>query len=126
MRLLPSNLEKRKASLGFEGMELRKIAEVAAHKGLTAQDDSNINKKIGIVDQCFAWLMSHFDECAASPVRGMKIVLKRNPKDEKDPFTIDQLNAIFAAPVFVGCESERNWSRPGSVVLRQSAKFWVP
>jgi integrase len=126
LRRLPANLEKRRASFGLQGHGLRKVADVAGEQGLLPQDDSNSNKKIGIVDQCFGWIIRQFDECTASPVGGMKLALKRSPREDKDPFTVDQLNAIFAAPVYTGCESERGWSRPGGLVLRHSAKFWVP
>ena len=33
---------------------------------------------------------------------------------------------MFAAPIYTGCRSERHWQQPGNVVLRQSAKYWVP
>jgi integrase len=71
-------------------------------------------------------MMAHYDECSSSPVEGMKIRLQRSAKEDKDPFTIANLNAIFSAPVFTGCHSESRWSRPGSAVLRNSPKFWVP
>lgn len=126
LRRLPANLEKKRASLGLEGKGLREIADIAELKALAPQDDSNTNKKIGIVHQCFSWLNKQFDECGASPVAGMKISIKTNVKEEKDTFSIEQLNAIFAAPIFTGCVSEKHWSQPGHMVLRASAKFWVP
>jgi integrase len=33
---------------------------------------------------------------------------------------------MFAAPIFTGCRSSRLWKQPGNVVLRDSAKYWVP
>ena len=33
---------------------------------------------------------------------------------------------MFASPIFTGCRSSRNWKQPGNVVLRESAKYWVP
>lgn len=33
---------------------------------------------------------------------------------------------MFTAPIYTGCRSERHWQQPGNVVLRQSAKYWVP
>jgi len=126
LRRLPANLEKRRAALGLEGKGLRQIADIAEQKGLAPQDDSNTNKKIGIVHQCFNWIMKQFDECEASPVHGMKVVTRRSAKEERDPFTLEQLTAIFSAPIYVGCLSERRWSQPGQLILRRSAKFWVP
>ena len=126
LRRLPANLEKKRASLGLEGKGLREIADIAEKKGLAPQDDSNTNKKIGIVHQCFTWIIKQFDECEVSPVNGMKVATRRNAKEERDPFTPEQLTAIFNAPIYVGCLSERYWSQPGQMILRTSAKFWVP
>jgi integrase len=126
IRRLPANLTKRKIALGIAASDLRTIAGVAQARGLSPQDDSNANKKIGIVHQFFRWAIKHYDECIASPVDGMKIPVKQSVKAEKDPFTIDQLNAIFSAPVYTGCKSETHWARPGSEVLRFCAKFWIP
>jgi integrase len=47
-------------------------------------------------------------------------------RDERDPFTLNELIAIFIAPIFTGCESERRWNLSGQIILRDSAKFWVP
>jgi integrase len=126
LRRLPANLEKKRASLGLEGKSLRAIADIAEQKGLAPQDDSNTNKKIGIVHQCFNWITKQFDECEASPVHGMKVLTRRSAKDERDPFTLEQLTAIFSAPVYMGCLSERHWNQHGQLILRESAKFWVP
>jgi integrase len=126
LRQLPANIDKLQAGLDVHTRDLVKICEIAKSRGLAPQDDATTNKKIGIVQQCFRWIMARFDECSASPVDGMKLTLRKSVRDKKDPFTTDQLNAIFAAPVFTGCKSELNWSKHGSLVLRSSPKFWVP
>ena len=45
----------------------------------------------------------------------------------REGFTVDELEALFTAPVFKGCagEADGDWKRPGSVILRNH-KFWVP
>jgi integrase len=126
LRQLPANIDKLQGGLDIHTRDLVKLSEIARSRGLAPQDDATTNKKIGIVQQCFRWIMARFDECSASPVDGMRLTLRRGARDQKDPFTLDQLNAIFAAPVFAGCESELHWSKPGSLVLRSSPKFWVP
>jgi integrase len=36
------------------------------------------------------------------------------------------MQKIFEAPIYRGCRSEWEWQHAGSVVLRDSPKFWVP
>ena len=50
---------------------------------------------------------------------------KRKGK-KRHPWTIDELNRMFAAPIYAGCRSESHWKQPGNLRLRQSAKYWVP
>src|SRR6476620_12793027 len=123
---MPANPHKRLRQLGITGHDPGKIAAAAEAEGLPSQHVSTVNKKINLVNQAFSYLASRYDECAASPVQGLQLPLRRNAKDQKEAFTEDELTIILQAPIFTGCESERYWSTPGTIVLRNSAKFWVP
>ena len=86
----------------------------------------NINKQITIISNLFDWLLAHYDAVTTNPFVKSTITVKTVARDERDPFTVDELHTIFAAPIFTGCESERRWQIAGNTVLRSSAKFWVP
>lgn len=43
----------------------------------------------------------------------------RRAREQKDAFSIDELNRIFQAPIFTGCASEIDWARPGAASLLQ-------
>lgn len=47
-------------------------------------------------------------------------------REERDPFSSNELNAIFSAPVYTGCKSAREWLSPGALVRRDAGIFWVP
>ena len=126
LRRLPANLEKIKGGLGIDRRNLEELARAAEARGLQPQDDATVNKKLGIVAQCFRWMATHYDECGRSPVEGMRVKVARGVRDQKDPFSVQQLNTMFRAPVYTGCLSELRWKEPGPNVLRNSAKFWVP
>jgi integrase len=125
-RQLPPNLSKQRGLLDASGGDLSAVAALAAKRGLASQNDRTVNKKMGIVDQCFRWIGNHYDECGPSPVAGMKLRIRQNAKEEREPFTCNQLNAIFHAPVYTGCRSEARWGTRGSLILRDSAKYWIP
>lgn len=47
-------------------------------------------------------------------------------KSGRPPFTVEEMNAIFKAPLFTGCEDDaRAWSKPGPNRPRRG-RFWVP
>ena len=50
---------------------------------------------------------------------------KRAAKDERDPFTPDDVRQIFGAPVWTGCKSAKRRRKPGSVVVKDWL-YWVP
>jgi integrase len=127
LQQLPANLEKRRHKLGIARRDLREIAARAKERGAAPQHANTVRKKLGILKQCFSWLSTHYDGCERNPIEGLQVAgRRRNAKEQKDVFSVDQLNLIFSAPVFTGCKSERHWGHQGSLVLRDSAKFWVP
>lgn len=50
---------------------------------------------------------------------------KRKAADQRRMWEREDLDGLFATPVWTGCESERHRSLPGMVILRD-AKFWLP
>jgi integrase len=120
---LPPNRSKSKE---LRGLEVRAAAKRARELGLAPMSVVNINKQISIISGLFDWLSAHYDCVTTNPFSKSTIAVKSSARDERDPFTVAELSAIFKAPVFIGCESERHWQRPGALVLRESAKFWIP
>lgn len=121
--VLPSRWMKRKE---LRGMTFAMAADEARRLGLQPQDDRNINKKLGIAQQAFEYAISTHDELSRNPFKGLALSISSSANEDKDPFTTDELRAIFNAPPFVGARSERNWTTPGDKILRGSEKFWLP
>ena len=86
-----------------------------------------INDKIGTVSLFFEWAKTR-DSSVANPVADLRIQRSKSKRKGKkrQPWTIDELNRMFAAPIYTGCRSERHWQERGTVLLRHSAKYWVP
>ena len=110
----------------MRGLDPRTAATKARDLGLRPMSVVNINKQITIVSNLFDWLVAHYDTVSTNPFAKATIALKSVAREERDPFTLNELNAIFTAPIFTGCELENHWKVPGKTILRSSAKFWVP
>jgi integrase len=46
-------------------------------------------------------------------------------KEKRYPFTAQQLETLFSAPMFTGMRSEHFWKDPGRVLVKQ-AHYWIP
>ncbi len=121
---LPANWNK------FDALAPLGIAEASdrAHElGMPPMSEKNLNKLLGYVGSFWTWAKDHYDDCPANPFSGLKLKLKgKNVRDERHPFTLDELKAIFRAPVFTGCKSVTEWATPGALVPRSAGIFWVP
>jgi hypothetical protein len=120
---LPPNKSKLRET---RNLVAREAAKRSRELGLSSMSVVNINKQIMIISGLFGWLGAHFDCVTSNPFAKATIATRASIRDERDPFTPDELDAIFHAPVYTGCESELHWKCPGPLILRESAKFWVP
>ena len=116
----------------FKGLTLAEAAEKSSE--LRAEGEKfellnpiTINDKIGTASLFFEWAKSR-DSTVVNPVANLRIQRAKNKRKGKKrhPWSIDELNGMFAAPIYTGCRSEYYWKQPGNLVLRQTAKYWVP
>jgi len=120
---LPANWNK------FDGLKtlgIAKAAERAYELGMKPMSDRNVNKLLQFVGSFWRWAAEHYDDCPANPFTGMSIKIKRQAREERDPFTVAELRTIFDAPLYTGCQSLHYWSEPGELVPRDAGIYWVP
>lgn len=118
---------------GFKGLSpLEQAAQV--QKLITAGETPpmlsplTINDKIGTVSLFFDWLRPQGCAPPENPLCGLSISRPGRRKREKagSPWTIDELNRMFEAPIYTGCKSLARWSDPGDLVPTDAAIYWIP
>lgn len=116
----------------FKGLTLvdaaKKSSELKARgEQVELLNPITINDKLGTVSLFFEWARSR-DSGVVNPLADLRLQRRKNKRKGKTrhPWSIDELNRMFTAPIYTGCRSERHWQQSGNVVLRQSAKYWVP
>lgn len=70
---------------------------------------------------------------ASNPFQGLKVVVPRaqlkkhvTTQQTYQPYSVEQLNKLFALPLFTGCENdERGCHRPGPNLVRRH-RYWTP
>lgn len=120
---LPANWNKFDA---LRKLPIDQAAERAAELGMPSMSDRNVNKLLGFVGSFWRWAAKNYDECPPNPFLGLDITIKQLARDERDPFTQDELQAMFSSPIFTGCKSLSHWKEPGQLVPRDAGIFWVP
>lgn len=120
---LPANWSKQES---IKNLPVDKAANRARELGLTPMSESNVNKLLGFVSSFWTWAGDHFDNLTGNPFRGLKIKLRKRVQDDRDPFSLEELKAIFNSPLYTGCKSVRHWKEPGDLVPRDAGIFWVP
>lgn len=118
---LPVNAKQR-----FRGMTLSEAADAAdARKQLKRLGVKAVNNYLHNLSALFKWGVKTW-RVTRNPAEGLAIADSREAKDGRQPFSTDQLRAIFNAPLYTGCvNDEEGFAKPGPNVPRR-ARFWVP
>jgi len=116
----------------FKGLTLEATSQQvsklrAAGNKIALLSPLTINDKIGTVLLFFDWAKSR-DSSVVNPMDQQRMRRSRSKRQgtKRHPWTIEELNRMFAAPIYTGCRSEYYWKKPGPQVLRHSAMYWVP
>ncbi len=121
VKALPSNATKR-----FPKKKLAEVLEIAKAKELAPMSVTTANSYMSAFVSLLDFAVAeHIIE--KNPATGLRLAsdgVKR--KDKRLPFTVADLKAIFAAPLYSGCVDDgAGYNRPGPNRPRRG-RFWVP
>ncbi|TCS64684.1 site-specific integrase [Varunaivibrio sulfuroxidans] len=118
---LPPNRRKR-----FKKLPLAKVLAKAEKQGLSPMKWETQNSYLSTLNKVldFARMEGYID---SNPAEGLMPLAISVPDEEKrDPFTLEQLQAIFNAPIYTGCvDDDRGLNKPGPNHPKRS-RFWLP
>lgn len=110
-----------------KGMTIKEACRHGAAANLPKLDLAALKgKRLGPVRQFWGWIAEREpDHFPTDPARDVTIKVQRSKRPKRDPFSVEQLNAMFRAPVFTGAASEARWKDPGGVLIRDH-RYWAP
>lgn len=121
---LPANWNKQKP---LKGLSVDAAASRAKELGLAPMSDKNMNKLIGYVGSFWTWAEKHYDGSPRNPLHGLQVPMRnKRVRDERDPFSTEELTKMFNAPLYTGCESLRRHTIRGSLIPIDAGIYWVP
>jgi integrase len=120
---LPPHWQNRKE---VKHLPIREAADAAHTLGLKPMATKNINKALGFLRSLWNWAMANHDEAVTNPFDKLNVKGSSKAREERYPFTADELKAIFGSPLFTGCKSVKYHNTPGPIVPRDQGLYWVP
>jgi integrase len=121
LRWLPSNSTKR-----FPKLSAAQASEMAKAKKLTSTlSQASVN---GYMNRLSALLNFAVNEgyIDRNPARGLRIANPTHRRDRRLPFSNDQLQAIFNAPLYRGCVNDEHGYADVGTARPRRARFWAP
>jgi integrase len=120
LRWLPVNSSKiygqlstrEAAALGKSDPQIRKI------------NPTNLNAYMARFSSLLNWAVAE-EYIGRNPSKGLQLAETVHPQDRRRPFSMEQLQRIFSAPVYTGCKDQNGgYAMPGSAVA-DGARYWV-
>lgn len=121
LRWVPSNPTKR-----YPKLNIVQAAEMAKRKKLTSTlNPATINAYLNRLSSVLNFAMNE-GLIDRNPTRGLKVADPVRARDKRLPFSPQQLQRIFNAPLYRGClNDEAGYATPGPNRPRRG-RFWVP
>ncbi|NTZ43352.1 hypothetical protein G7A66_09700 [Altererythrobacter sp. SALINAS58] len=121
LRFLPANAGK-----VFPKLTPREAAARARVRGdIKIISAANANSLMSNMSSFLNWAVNE-ELLARNPARGLRLPDPVSKRDKRLPFSQQQLETIFNAPLYRGCaDGERGYNEAGDMRPR-NARFWVP
>jgi integrase len=124
LRSLPPNWRKPRE---FRDLSIRDAYTKAKSLDLAKPKPATVSNKLGGLRQLFNWLAAEYsDYNVKNPFADVRVPKSDIAANEaRNPFSSNQLKAIFDAPLFTGALSVRDWQSPGTVDLQGHPLRWL-
>nr|WP_321461410.1 DUF6538 domain-containing protein [uncultured Cohaesibacter sp.] len=100
------------------------VVKLAEERALKLLSPSTINNRLNNISALFKWAVKE-DYMIKNPAEGLRVNDPVKARDKRRSFTTEELNAIFSAPLYTGCQSELKYHLPGSQIIKKG-RYWVP
>jgi integrase len=105
----------------FKGMTFAEIIKANKTVGKPVIGDKTVNRYLAAFGAFCHWLAAH-GYIEASPLTDMYLSVDHS---STKTFTVDQMNVLFASPLFTGCRNDHAWHKPGGHKIKDH-RYWIP
>lgn len=110
---------------GFRGLDFHKVLEANKFSKRDVIHERSVAKYLAALGSFGTWLVSH-GYIEEHPTAGLMPPKPSRTKaaSTRRPFRMDELNALFASPLFSTCGGDRREHEPGDVAVRDE-RYWL-
>ena len=118
----PSNALKK-----YPDLTVIEVVEAARKAGDRLLGTTSINNYIQCISTLYSWAAEELDYQGKNYFKGRaKRISGKSRRDERHPFSKEQLATLFSSPLYTGCQSLSRCHKAGDKLFKDSAKYWVP
>jgi len=109
----------------YAGYTFAEAAKKGEEDGRSALSGTTVNSYLHKMSTLFNFAVAE-ERMERNPAKSLALAGYDHTEEDRNPFSEAQLQKIFAAPIFTGCENEgRGWSNVGPL-RPKGTKFWIP
>ena len=120
LQRLPPNAKKR-----FPALSPREAADYATAQAVAPMSSANVNEYMNKLSTLFNWALRE-EWISRNPANGLRIAKATGKPEQRKPFSTEQLNYIFNAPLYRGCRDDGNGYAIEGRARPRRARFWIP
>jgi integrase len=124
---MPANAQQR-----YPGMKAHETAQAAKRDGVAPMHVKSVGNHLDLLAALFRWgaiervIRLPDGNPAERLAKATTKTVTAAAKEERRPFTPEELKAIFTQPIFTGCKDDKGgYATPGTSHPRRG-RFWVP
>jgi len=107
------------------GKPMEEAAKISRQLDLPKRKPESVNSYLNNLAALFNYALEE-EFVDRHPAKKLQVQVVIRKKERKKPFDLEQLKAIFKAPLYAGCKNDgTGYATPGDSVQRRG-RFWVP
>ncbi len=122
LRGLPALYAKSKEWSALSLVEIIERTKGSDHPRLAMK---TVKRHFSALGRLFAYLKRRGEYVRENPAHGFEFPSKGRARDKRKMWEGDKLRRLFSSPVWTGCRSETQRSKPGKLII-EDEKYWLP
>jgi integrase len=110
----------------FGDLPLRELVKKRTDPRYRVMKRATQTTYLEMAERFFEWAVNE-ELIVRNPSRDLQSTAEKvAPEDQRDPYTTDELNRIFNAPIYTGCiDDRRRFAKRGPNIIKRS-RYWLP
>jgi integrase len=112
----------------YPNLSPQECVAAALRDGAKTLSQTSQNNYLQCLSTLFSFAVRELDYEGKNPFKGRSVstASKAQQRDQRNPFSREQLKRLFSSPLYQGCKSLSSCHREGDLIADTSHKYWTP